>query len=52
MTASFLTNFLVVHADNFDNFLDDNDKAVLVTMDLTTIRQSCVLYAEDISIFI
>ena len=36
-------NFLVVNADNFNNFLDDNHKAVLLTPILTTSWQPCVL---------
>ena len=32
-------NFLVVNADSFDNFLNDNHKAVLVT----TLRFVCLL---------
>ena len=37
-------NFLVVNADNFDNFLDDNHKAVLGQQFdncLTTLRFVC-----------
>ncbi len=33
--------------DSFDNFLDDNYKAVLVTMDLITRWQPCVLCVRD-----
>ena len=36
-------NFLVVNADDFDNFLVDNHKVVLLTTHLKTFRQPCVL---------
>ncbi len=39
-------NFLVVNADNFDNFLGDNHKVVLLTTILTTRWQPCILCEE------
>ena len=38
-------NFLVVNADDFDNFLVDNHKVVLLTTHLKTFRQPSVLCA-------
>ncbi len=36
-------NFLVVNGDDFDNFLVDNHKVVLLTTYLNTFRQPCIL---------
>ncbi len=39
-------DILVVNADDFDNFLNDNHKVVSVTTHLNTFRQPCVLYVD------
>ena len=42
-------DFLVVNADDFDNFLVDNHKVVLLTTHLKTFRQPCVLCDEAVT---